>query len=336
MPEFKLDTQIAAQAASIHRLLTQHDLPRLDAERPLILAGIGTSWHACRVAAYWLIALSHGQIRPLVYNSHDLALNAPLSKQDQVIVVSHRGSKTFPRQVLQRARQIGATTIAITSSDAPAQDADYHLHTCPGEISSTHTISYTSALTVLAQLVAGCIGKQASQPFLDALQEIPTALDAILEHPAPVQIAEQLANREPILLAGVGIDAITAAEAALKIKEGTYQWAEGFETENALHGPPAAFRTGLGAITITPARDDGGRTASLRTQLHALGAVAFSCGSDNEDLWFPAVHPLLRPLVAIVPLQRLVAEIARIKGSNPDAIHTDQEPWTSAMANVTL
>lgn len=333
--DFSLDKQIISQADAIRSLMARISIPTLDIGRPFIFSGIGTSLHACRVAAYWLYELSAGRVRASVLNAHELALSAPISSQDQVIVVSHRGTKRFPREALTRARQAGALTIAITSLDAPVQDADYTIQTCPGELSGTHTVSYTTALTALAYLVASVTG-DAGRHFLPAIHSVPDAIESTLAQPAPRAIAEKLVDREPILLAGMGIDAITAAEAALKIKEGTYQWAEGMETENALHGPPAAMRAGMGAVVITPDWEDGGRTQLLLTSLKDLGAEAYTCGSGQEDLRFTAVERLARPLVAIIPLQRLTAEIARIKHSNPDEIHRDVEPWNTIMGNIIL
>ncbi len=335
MVDFALDGQIASQPASIREVLARRQVPSLDAGRPFIFAGIGTSLHACRVAARWLFELSGGHIHPMVFNAHDLALTVPLSSQDQVIVVSHRGTKVFPRAALTRARQHGATTVAITSIDAPEQDAEYVIRTCLGESSSTHTVSYTTALAALAQLVAQIVGDAGLQ-FSAELQQVPDFIAQILAQPAPVQLAQRLVTCEPLLLTGVGLDAITAAEAALKLKEGTYTWAEGMETEGALHGPPAAWRAGMGAITLTPAGDDGQRTQRLRISLQELGVIAITCGDESEDLWFPHIHPLVRPLVTIVPLQRLAAEIARIKQTNPDSIHTDVEPWKTVMQNIIL
>jgi glucosamine--fructose-6-phosphate aminotransferase (isomerizing) len=92
----------------------------------------------------------------------------------------------------------------------------------------------------------------------------------------------------------------------------------------------------MGAITLTPAGEDGQRTQRLRISLQELGAIAITCGDKSEDLWFPSMHPLMRPLVTIVPLQRLTAEVARIKQTNPDSIHTDVEPWQTVMKNIIL
>ncbi|MBA2681627.1 MAG: SIS domain-containing protein [Ktedonobacteraceae bacterium] len=333
---FALDDQIASQPQAIRTLLTRIQVPVLDGNRPLIFTGIGTSLHACSVAAFWVSELTLGQVRPSVIHAHDLALSVPMNARDQVVVVSHRGTKRFPGAALARARSVGAATIAIVGEDAPEPQADAVIRTCQGERSGTHTVSYTTALTALGCLVAQLAHSNQGSLFTTALESVPAAIEQVLAQDAPVVAARRLEGREPVLVAGVGLDAITAREAALKIKEGTYQWAEGMETENALHGPPAAMRSGMAALTITPAADDAGRTGDLRTTFSDLGVISLTCGTGSEDLRFPTVHPLVRPLVSIVPLQRLTAELARLKQTNPDDIHRDVEPWKTAIGRVTL
>lgn len=333
---FALDDQIASQPQAIRALLERMQVPTLDPKRPIIFTGIGTSLHACRVAALWVSELTSGQLRPAVIHAHDLALSAPLNAHDQVVVVSHRGTKRFPGAVLARARNVGAATIAIVGEDAPQPQADAVVRTCPGEKSGTHTVSYTTALAALGTLVAQLVQGDQGSLFAAALESVPAAIEQVLAQEAPVAAAQKLKGREPVLVTGVGLDAITAYEAALKIKEGTYQWAEGMETENALHGPPAAMHSGMAALTITAVADDGGRTQDLRTTFSDLGVISLTCGSTGEDLHFPVVHQLVRPLVSIVPLQRVVAELARLKQTNPDDIHRDVEPWKTAMGRVTL
>ncbi|MBV9706438.1 MAG: hypothetical protein JO125_03410 [Chloroflexi bacterium] len=332
---FALDEQIASQPEAVRNLLQRLEVPELNLQRPLIFTGIGTSLHACRVAATWVTILTAGGVRPVAINAHSLALNTLLRSIDQVVVVSHRGTKQFPRAVLDRARHMGAATVAIVGEDAPEPEADTIIRTCPNERAGTFTVSYITALVALGHLVAHCVGSR-GEALLSAFATVAEAIEQTLALPTPVVQAERIAGREPLLITGFALDAVTAAEAALKLKEGTYRWAEGMEVEMALHGPPAAFRAGMGAITITPASDDGGRTQALRTLLHDLGVEALTCGDQDEDLRFAQVSQLIRPLVAIVPLQRLTAECARISGTNPDDIHRDVEPWKTAMERVVL
>jgi glucosamine--fructose-6-phosphate aminotransferase (isomerizing) len=329
--------QVASQPAVVAGLVGI-DVPRLDAARPLVLTGIGTSLHACMIAARWVLTLSGGEVRPLVLDAHDLALGGLLGAADQVVVVSHRGNKRYPNEVLRRAREAGATTITITGLGDADPHADVVLRTCDQERASTHTVSYTAALTVLARLVGTALGHE-GQLLLSALEAVPDALRATLALPLPPAAVDGLVASAPhsALVCGTGLDALTAAEAALKIKEGTYRWAEAMHCEFALHGPPAVFSSHTVAYLIRPGAPDGGRHDDLRTLLGAIGAPVFVCADDpGADLPFARTDPLTRPFVAILPFQRLVAAAAAALGSDPDLTRLEAEPWASAIRAVSL
>lgn len=331
---FALDDQIAAQPGTVADLLTR-PVPELDGARPVVFSGIGTSLHAARVAAAWTWLVTGGRIRAAAVDAHDLALCYPVTADDQVVVISHRGRKRYPRAALAKAREAGAATVAVVGADAPEQDADAVVRTCADETAGTFTVSYLASLAVLATMVAGLDGPYRDR-FAGALRAVPGALRRTLDLPAPVEAAAALAASEPLLLVGFDLDAVTAAEAALKIKEGARLWTEAISVEFALHGTPAAFRAGMNVVSITPAADDQGRTGTLRALLADLGANVWTCGDAEERLPFAASDPWMRPFTSIVPLQRLTAELARLRGTDPDTLHGGVEPWRSAMTALEL
>jgi glucosamine--fructose-6-phosphate aminotransferase (isomerizing) len=290
------------------------------------------------VAAAWIRILSRGSVRPAVIDSHDLALYEDLLPDDQVVVVSHRGTKRYPREVIRAALSVGATVIAVTGQGSPlGGDGVVSLETCAQEAAGTHTISYTSALAVLARIAIEMLDSQASE-FAASLAALPESMAETLAYSANGPLVDALDERSPapLLVVGTGLDAITAEEAALKVKEGTYRWSEGLHTEFALHGTPAVYDRNLSAILIRR-EGDGGRSDDLRGVLETIGAAVFDCASDpGADLRFAATPDLLRPFVAILPLQRMVSELARRNGASPDQIHLEAEPWRSAISAVTL
>ena len=226
MTKFAFDDQVASQGAAVAETLSSVDAPLLDRDRPLLFTGIGTSLHACRVAAYWVAELSGGRLRPAAIEAQDLALHGDIRSGDQIVVVSHRGTKRFPNEVLARAKAAGASTVTITGLGNPNPSGDVVLRTSPDETAGTHSVSYLTALAVLGKLVARMLGTDASG-FAEGLEAVPQAIAATLSLPAPTEVPKRLINREPILITGHGIDEVTAEEAALKFKEGTYLWAEG-------------------------------------------------------------------------------------------------------------
>jgi len=336
--DLNFDRHVAEQPAVVEGLLATDEAPALDPARPVVLTGIGTSLHACRVAADWIDIVSEGHVRATAVNAHDLALGRGLRSIDQIIVVSHRGTKRYPNEVLRRASAAGCATVAVTGLGDVSPAADVVLRTCAQERASTHTVSYTAALTVLARLVCGLLGDRAAV-FADALRHVPGDMARSLDMPVAEDAAKAMAamSDEPGIVTGTGLDAITAAEAALKIKEGTYRWFEGMHAEFALHGTPAVFRPGMVAFLIRPAGDDGGRYHDLRGLLGAIGARVFECSDDGgAALRFAPTHPLTRPFVSILPFHRLVSTAAKRLGANPDLTHMETEPWKSAVLAVTL
>jgi glutamine---fructose-6-phosphate transaminase (isomerizing) len=335
LTSFAFDEQVAGQARAVAQALRSAEVPELDLARPLLFSGIGTSLHACRVAAYWIAELSGGRVRPAALESQELSLHGQIRPGDQIVVVSHRGTKRFPNELLARAKSAGAETVLITGRGNPNPQADTVVRTCPDELAGTHTVSYLTALAVLGKLVARLLGTDADS-FAEDLDRAPEAIQATLDLPSPTKVAARVQGHEPVVLTGYGIDEITAQEAALKLKEGTYVWAEGVSQEFSLHGTPAVFEPRSAAILITPGREDGNRFQEVRNLLTELGLEVITCGAGSTDLPFAEVSYLVRPLVAIVPLQRLVGELARLRGSNPDAIRNDQSPWSEAVAKIRL
>jgi len=287
---FLYDEQIESQPDAVQAVLGR-STPRLDRSRFLLFSGQGSSLHAARVAA----ALAGYPARAV--EAHELAIRVAIPAGTQVVAISHSGGG-FTAAVLEKARAAGARTFAVCG-EAVRLEAEVLVPTCAPERAQTHSVSYLTALAALGQMLE-----------LD-LKEAPRLLRDALAGPRPLDEASRLAGKDPLLVAGFGLDAIAASEAALKLKEATFKWAEGMAVEQALHGPQAALRAGMGAVLFPPAQDDGGRTERLRELCPRLGV-------EVVELRVPACSEALRPLLSIVPAQRLAAEVARLTGGDPD------------------
>ena len=328
-------SQILLQPDAVADALARTQPPTLDPARPIVFTGVGSSLHACKVAAAWVVALTDRAVRPVAVDALELALNDGVREGEQLVVVSHRGTKRFTTDLLGQARAAGADTVMITGNGAADPAADVVLRTCDDDAASAHTVSYTTALAVLGRLVA-TVGGPKAEDFLAALDMVPQAIAETLALPTPIEAAATLRGIEPVLVSGSGIDAATAEEAALKYKESTFLWAEALGVELALHGTPACFRSGMAGLLIRPDHDDHGRSRELAEFLRSLGAPVVEVGTGDADVPFAPVANAARPLVSIVALQQLVGELAELDGGDPDTTRGETEPWASAIAKVQL
>src|SRR5712692_10538287 len=108
---------IHAQPQAVWELLADWELPTQAAERlartgRILLAGIGTSFHAATVGEY-LLRLAGADawaLRSFEFVNYP----RPLRTDDGVIVISHRGSKLHGNLAVQRAMEANVSTIGIT------------------------------------------------------------------------------------------------------------------------------------------------------------------------------------------------------------------------------
>ena len=64
--------------------------------------------------------------------------------------------------------------------------------------------------------------------------------------------------------------------------------------------------------------------------------LVVATAAEDGDVRFAATDPLTRPLVTVLPFQRLVSAAAVRLDANPDLTHLEAEPWASAIRAVHL
>src|SRR5262245_31370754 len=90
--------------------------------RRVFLAGTGTSWHAANTGAWFLRAAG---VEAWPVQAIDAALHGPRpAAGDALILLSHRGTKQYTSQTLERARSEGVATVVISGRGAPGADIE--------------------------------------------------------------------------------------------------------------------------------------------------------------------------------------------------------------------
>ena len=251
-----------------------------------------------------------------------------------LIAVSHDGRTKATIAALEAAAAAGAQTALITARP-DAQMARHVLVTPMIDRSWCHTVAYLS--TILAGVAIGG-HVSGNLPNAAALTKYLRALAAIDAR----GIAKALAKCSRVIVAGAGVDLISARELSLKIEEGARIPTTALHLETVLHGHLAACgkRTGLVLIlTDSPGgqrRDQ--RAASVAAAAHRIGMpVAAIVTGDSKLLvdlagagriTLPAGgYPLAGAAVA---LQRLTLALVHEVGVNPDLIRREQKTFREA------
>jgi glucosamine--fructose-6-phosphate aminotransferase (isomerizing) len=236
----------------------------------------------------------------------------PVGEQDAVLVMSHRNTKRFSTEVLERERGDGAVPVVVIGGrGSPGVD----LETVEPERSAAFTASHLGALLRLAQLAA------ALGASLDGLDDVPEAVEAALARELGVEPPPRLLE-----LTGAGPNQWTAAEGALKIRETSRIATEGLSVEQFFHGPSVAVDERDALVCL-----DGGGAGQER--LLAVARAAEQCGTRVHVLSETALPEPLSIFPLTVLVQRIALELAEQVGTDPDAFGYDvpgrKEAWTA-------
>lgn len=346
---------IHAQPEAIRTLLADWDGPTRAAEQlaksgRILLSGIGTSFHAATVGEY-LLRLA-GADAWAVRSFEFVHYPRPLRADDGVIIISHRGSKLHGDLAVQRAVEAGVTTVGITGKNSKMQGPGTIIETVEQEISATHSISYTGTLTRLGQIAARLAAinglTEQTTRIEDGLARVPVLIEDMLAREDAVrQIAQEaVAQQRRLYFVGAGPNACTGPEGALKAKEATYVTAEGFELEQAIHGPQVAFEM---EDVVIPISVRGGARTRMTDFLLALSEIGSrvwlvgdipdeaTSGVFSRDGWsrfaigdYADLPEELTPLLTVVPLQLLADFLATARGTNADSFRADVAAYKRA------
>ncbi len=311
----------------------------------VLLAGIGTSWHATLVGELLLARVGRLGHRARALHSFELVNYWPApDPKTGGVVVSHRGTKRYSLEALERVKAGGGVAVTITgkgSGDGLAI-ADYALRTVDQESSAAHTISYTCAISLLAALAAEIGG---AADVACQLDDIPDHLALLLGQESWEDLAARFKDRERYYFVGGGPNTATAYEAALKMNEANYATALGFNCEQFLHGPWSAMNRGDVLFVVAPPGRSRERCLVAARAAHEIGAPIVALVQDGdteisslaaETIVLPEVDELLSPILAVVPLQLFTYHLALARGANPDTMRSDQADHGRARKVIAL
>ncbi|RTG93102.1 glutamine--fructose-6-phosphate transaminase (isomerizing) [Thermus scotoductus] len=253
------------------------------------------------------------------------------------IAISQSGETIDTLEGLREAKAKGARTLGVINAKGSSitrevEDVLY-IHAGP-EIGVASTKAYTAMLSAMAMLAVhlgrgrGTLSQEEARGFLREMRKLPRLVEEVLEkRPLIAHLAEKYHQAQDFLFLGRHVQAPTAYEGALKLKEISYIHAEAYPAGEMKHGPIALIDEHLPVVVLATQGPLYEKTLSNIQEVRARGGkvIAIATLGDagiaklaQDVLYVPEVHPLLAPIVSVVPLQLLAYEIAVLLGRDVD------------------
>lgn len=300
-----------------------------EADRLYIVAA-GTSYHAGMVGKNFFERLAN--IPTEVHVASEFVYNTPLlTEKPLFIFISQSGETADSRAVLVKVKELGYKALTITNvpGSTLSREADYTLllHAGP-EIAVASTKAYTAqvaVLSILAQAVAQSKNIVNGIDLSHELSIVANAMDTLCEYREEYeQMARDfLSDSRNAFYIGRGLDFAVCLEGALKLKEISYIQAEGFAGGELKHGPIALIENGTPVFALATQENINLNIRGNVKEVVSRGANACVISMKGLDMKgdafvLPEVHPLLTPLISVVPLQYISYYAALHRGCDVD------------------
>jgi glucosamine--fructose-6-phosphate aminotransferase (isomerizing) len=257
-----------------------------------------------------------------------------------VVGVSHSGITKTTVDALNHARGRGALTIGVTHFEgrpiSGASDETLVVGNGP-DISRCHTKCYvTSAVACMRIGIELLKHIESREP--DRMNKLEAGLNQLPQMTARVlksvdglckQLADGRRSSDSCYFAGTGPNVPNTLEAALKVMETSFIPAQGFETEQLLHGPWVSMDDRSTLVVLAPNGKCYGRNVALVKAAKEFGTPVIGLIDEgdsemrslcDETVQLPAVDEYLSPFTNIIPLYLFAYYSSVARGFNPDLL----------------
>ncbi|EOI03007.1 glutamine-fructose-6-phosphate transaminase (isomerizing) [Enterococcus moraviensis ATCC BAA-383] len=307
-------------------IIDEKIIETITASDRIYIVACGTSYNAGWVGKALLEKMTNIPVE--VHLSSEFGYNMPLlSEKPFFIFLSQSGETADSRQVLVQVNEQGFSSLTLTNvvGSTLSREADYTLllHAGP-EIAVASTKAYTAQIAVLAVLAKAVGDNKRNQFSLDfdiahELSVIAAVIETIIDEKMLISqlVEEYLTTTRNAFYIGRGVDYYVSMEASLKLKEISYIQAEGFAAGELKHGTIALVEEGTPVFGIITDKKTAAHTRGNLKEVESRGAHNFvialaSLSKETDQFIIPDVHPLLTPLVSVVPTQ-LIAYFATLQ-----------------------
>lgn len=343
--------EIAEQPEAIERLLSgrlgekgivldelsmsERELAAIDR---VYLIACGTSYHVSLIARTLIQTWAKVPVICDYASEFNYEQDVLVTPHTLCVIITQSGETADTLTAARRMRGMGCKVFAVTNvlGSTAAREADGVLYVQAGpEVCVASTKAYTAQMVASALLALRLAQAKRQMDLPEVgrhyrdLCTLPDLIREVISRSWQDKRAAVVFRRaHSALFLGRGVNATTAYEGSLKLKEISYLHAEAYPAGEMKHGPIALLEPGFPVVAIVPADRVHDKTVSNIQEVIARGATCVAVATDGDEavaslvehvLWIPPVaDELLVPIVAVVHLQILARYVARTRGCDVD------------------
>ncbi|MBE7470389.1 MAG: glutamine--fructose-6-phosphate transaminase (isomerizing) [Anaerolineae bacterium] len=303
----------------------------------IVIVACGTSAYAGQVGKFMLEKLA--QVHVSVDYASEFRYRDPLLDDKTVVLaITQSGETADTLASMEEGQRKGAKLWSIVNAHGSMahriSDGVILMQAGP-EIGVASTKAFTATLTDLFLLgmylgqQRGVLGAEESFELATALAHLPElAGETLVEGYNDYQTLAKLYHHcEHFLFLGRGLNYPIALEGALKLKEISYIHAEGYPAGEMKHGPIALIDDNMPVVCIATQDHVYDKMISQIEQVRARKGIVIALINEGDNevaakadhvLKIPTAHPLLTPVLSVIPLQLLAYHTAIWRGADVD------------------
>ncbi len=305
--------------------------------KKMVTVACGTSAYSGLVGKFMIEALARVPVE-VDYGSEFRYRDPIIDEDTLVLAITQSGETVDTLAAMEEGREKGARLVSIVNvigSMAQRVSDGVILMQAGPEIGVASTKAFTTSLVDQLLLGAylgqarGALSAEESRELAQALAELPELAGRVLTkgYNDYETLAREFYDREHFLYLGRGINYPIALEGALKLKEISYIHAEGYPAGEMKHGPIALIDEIMPVVTVAVQDNVYDKMISQIEQVKARGGIVIALANEGDEairdkadyvLKIPRAHPLITPILAVLPLQLLAYHLAVRRGCDVD------------------
>lgn len=320
----------------IHSLLDK--MPDFSKYNKIIIVACGSAMHAGLIGKNEIEELANIPVEVEIASEFRYK-KLFIDENSLVIAISQSGETADTLAAVKIAKEMKATTLGIINrvDSTIARNTDYVFYTKAGiEKAVATTKAYSAQIAILSLIALNIairnklINDIETNNIIESIKTLPTKIESLLTEEKIKEIkniANKLYQKEDMYFIGRNVDYALCMEGALKLKEISYIHSEAYAAGELKHGTISLIEEETPVISVITDEKIAEKTVSNIKEVKSRGAntilVTNEENNNNYDcidnkVIIPTTHKLFEPILAVIPLQALAYEVAKLRGCDID------------------